>query len=203
MSLEKEKMEGCYTLYTMKNLEKTSDRHIKDYLQLIKKSPVKEWIVACNDQIIQGSKLIKSLIGSQSDDLLIEFHSDDFYPSDAALLEKEAFINHIKRHIGDQLEQLQPNNANIIVIQGHNWTMSFLDKSDIEHLCKEIKESLSQKKVKSLSGIALFSRDFNKSIFISNEIAEPASKLSENEIKMLGMRFIEPTALNSGTIISF
>jgi len=168
--------------------------HMRENLELIKKCPIKQWIEACKDHIIQGSKVIKSIIGDKTESLLIEIHTQGIYPSKAAMLEINSFINHIKRHIDAQLDekQLQPNKPNIIVIQCYNWIMfpSVWDLLGIKHMYKEIKAHLIKKEEKYLSGIALFSTDFSKTVFISNGKAEEASKISKDEVEELGMIYM-------------
>jgi len=164
---------------------------IREHLQLIGASPVKEWIDSCKHQIVQGSKLIKAIIGGRSKTLLVEVHTESIFPSAAAEAERNSFINHVKRHLESQLKQLEPENANIVVVQGYNWTMfGFGDLQDARPLYARIKGFLDEKNREHLSGIALFSRDFNESVFISNQKAATMSKLSADEIQELGMRYI-------------
>jgi len=165
---------------------------IREHLQLIGTSPVKEWIDSCKHQIVQGSKLIKSIIGGGTKSLLVEVHTESIFPSAAAEAERNSFINHVKRHLGDQLQQLERNNPNIIIAQGFNWTIfGFgVNFQDIAPLYLSIKKFLHEKNEESLSGIALFSRDFSESVFISNEEAGTVSKLTRDEIDILGMRYL-------------
>ena len=95
----------------------------RERLELIDKSKLKSWINSCKNEIVKGSKLIKSIICGWSKTLLVEVHTEGVYPSAAALKEQDSFINHIIRHIKTQLseQQLQPNSPNIIVIQGYSW----------------------------------------------------------------------------------
>ena len=78
---------------------------------LSKTSPVKEWIDSCKNQIVEGSRIIKSIMGGPAGFLLVEIHTEMFYPSKAALAERDSFVNHVIRHIEAQLEeeQLQPD----------------------------------------------------------------------------------------------
>jgi len=165
---------------------------IRERLQFIGTSPVKEWIDSCKHEIVQGSKLIKSIIGGGSKTLLVEVHTESIFPSAAAEAERNSFINHVKRHLEDQLQQLEPNNPNITIVQAFNWTIfGFgINFQDIAPLYLSIKKFLDEKNEESLSGIALFSRDFSESVFISNEEAGTVSKLRRDEIDMLGVRYL-------------
>ena len=163
-------------------------------LQLSGTSPVKEWIDSCKNQIIKGSGIIKSITGSPARFLLVEIHTEMFYPSKAALAERDSFVNHVIRHIEAQLEekQLEPDHPNIIIVQGYNWVAFGLDYDfqEIRLLYEKVKEFLNEKDEKHLSGIALLSGDFKSTIFISNEKAGIASKLNKDEIENLGMIFV-------------
>lgn len=169
--------------------------HEKKNLELIKNPSIEKWVNSCEDQILQGSGIIRSILGWSAKSRLIEIHPKMIYPSVAALKERDSFINHIIRHIKAQLEdhQLQPDSPNIIMVQGSNWTIFGLgrDLLDIGPLHRKIMEFLGERKEKYLSGIALFDTDFSHSVFITNEYASTMSRLSKNEVEMLGMHYFD------------
>lgn len=114
------------------------------------------------------------------------------FPSKAAMAEMDSFLNHVTRHINGQLAQLQPGSPNIIVVQGFNWVMFGLgdDFEDVEPLHTKIQAYLEKKKLPHLSGIAFFSEDFSKSMFVPNGYALKESELSADEVQYLGMRAV-------------
>lgn len=161
-------------------------------LELIDIPPLNRWIDSCKEQISQGSKLIKYISCYRFKYLLVEIHPQSVYPSLASLKERNSFICHVIRHIKDQLGQLQPNSPNIIVVQGFNWIIfGFGEDLQFEPLYFKIKDFLNKEKQECLSGIAMFSADFGKSIFVPNEQAAETSKLSKDEIGKLGMHLKE------------
>ena len=195
--------EGCISMDDIANTiryKESMEKHYKflpEYekknLELVKNPSIEKWINSCKDQILKGSDIIKSILSWSAKSHLIEIHPKMIYPSVAALKERDSFINHVIRHIKAQLEdhQLQPDSPNIIIVQGSNWIFFDLEKDpDTKLLHKKITEFLEERKEKYLSGIVLFYRDFNHSIFIVNEYASEMSKLSKNEVERLGMRFM-------------
>jgi hypothetical protein len=176
-----EKMSSLLPFYDRKDLE------------LIKTSPVKEWVESCRDQIVRSNGLAKSIGVGNFKSLLVEIHSEMFHPSASSKAETESFIGHVVRHIKTQIaeKQLQPGSPNIIIMQGYNWIIfGFDDLLDIQPLYSKVAEFLTQNKEEWLSGVAIFAQDFAKSIFIPNEQASKEAKLSKAEIEKLGMRYI-------------
>lgn len=170
------------------------DHTTKKYLKLIEKPHVKQWVNSCREQIVQGSKLICSIKCYKLGAILVEVHTNFFYPSSAAEAELNSIINHVVRHIKGQLEeeQLQPNSPNIIVIQSGKLDIFYLmfGFPPINQLYKKIKKFFHNRREKNLSGIILFSTDFDKLIFIANDQAGKKSKLTKNEVEKLGAFFI-------------
>lgn len=157
----------------------------KENLELIKKPYIKEWIEEYKDQI-RESRLIKSIIGAKSKYHLIEIHPKNVYPSEAAEAEINSLINRIIRHIKDQLRQIELHKPNIIAIQVSNWTFLVRDISD-NKIYTRIREFLNQRKERYLSGVILFTEDFEDAIFIPNAYASKVSKLSYEELEQLGI----------------
>jgi hypothetical protein len=164
----------------------------KKAIELIDAPATGRWINSCEDEIVKGSKLIKSVSRHNFKFLLVEIHTELIFPSAASLSERDSFIRHFISHVQAQLGQLQPGHPNIIVVQGFNWVMLGLgrDLEELEPLRSEVKKFLNTNKQKDLSGIAVFERDFAEATFIPNEQAEEASKLTIDEIERLGMRMI-------------
>lgn len=180
----------------MENLLKRSPMLVppndKEKLKLINTPAILRWIDSSKGQIAKGSKLVSWISRHKGKFLLVEVHPQMFYPSVAALSERDSFINHVIRHIGTQLEQLQPSSPNIIVIQGFNWVMFGLgeDIEDIEPLSSKIRDFLNKNKYENLSGVAFFSDNFAKTVFIANAHASENSKLSQGEMQKLGMKTV-------------
>jgi len=167
------------------------DHTTEKYLKLIEKPYVKQWVNSCREQIVRGSKLICSIMCYKLGTLLVEVHTKFFYPSPATEAELNSIINHVTRHIKNQLKQLQPNSPNIIVIQSSKlFSFDFIAVSPSINLLLKIKEFFNQLREESLSGIILFSSDFDRSVFVANGQASEMSKLSKNEVEMLGPRYI-------------
>lgn len=65
-----------------------------------------------------------------------------------------------------------------------------VNSQDFILLDKGIKKLFTNRKY-HLSGVALFRKDFNDSIFIPNEQAGQLSGLNKDEIEKLGMRYMD------------
>jgi len=64
------------------------------------------------------------------------------------------------------------------------------DKEDIEPLSSKIRDFLNENKHEDLSGVAFFSGNFAKTVFIANAHASENSKLSQGESQKLGMKTV-------------
>lgn len=160
----------------------------KERLNLVNESKIKEWNSCCNLETLGSSKLIKSIIGHPSKYLLVEIHTENFYPSKAAMLEQGSFVNHILRNVRGQLEeeQIQPNEPNIIIIQAYNWIASGIE--NFEPIRNGIIKFLDENKQDYLSGIGVFSNDFENILYVSNKYALTQSKLNDSEIAQLSFK---------------
>ncbi|VVB94618.1 Uncharacterised protein [uncultured archaeon] len=162
----------------------------KELLNLVKDSRMNEWISYCNSSKLVASKLIKSIIGSPSKYLLVEIHTENVYPSRAAFLEQGSFVNRIIRHIIKQVyeeKQIQPNKPNIVLVQCYNWIASGIE--NFEPIHTGLMKFFDDVKEKNLSGVAVFSTDFDNTMYISNKYAVTESKLNESDIAQLGFRW--------------
>ncbi len=162
---------------------------IEDFLNLMNDSKIKEWIGYCDPSRIGASKLIKSIMGAPSSTLLVTIHTEGFYPSKASKAERDSFINHIMRNVEGQLkeEQIQPDEPNIILVQGHNWTTW---AGGFEIVCSRIQKFFEERKEKYLSGIAIFDTDFDNVMYVNNKYVEASSKLDQSEVTQLGFRWV-------------
>jgi len=64
------------------------------------------------------------------------------------------------------------------------------DIEDIEPLSSKIRDFLNENKHENLSGVAFFSDNFAKTVFIANAHASENSKLSQGEIQKLGVKTV-------------
>jgi len=176
-----------------RGLFKGLEKFMPNYLLKPLDSPARDWIEANKDEIIAGSELIKSIIVAEEENLWVDIETESFFPSEAGNVELNAFINHIKRNIEGQLvkQQLQPDCPNIIVVKGWIWIALVLEEDFAERLCTEIKDFLAQKNERNLSGIAVFGRDFERMVFISNPPVGTASRLDRDEVKLLGISYVD------------
>ena len=133
-------------------------------------------------------RVIKSIIGAPLLTLLVEIHTEGLYPSKAAMAERDSFINHIIRNVEGQLkeEQIQPDEPNIIIIQGRNWTIW----GEYELICSRIQKFFEERKEKYLSGIAVFETDFVDVMYVNNKYVEASSKLNQTEVNQLGFKWV-------------
>lgn len=173
--------------------------NIEEYLNLMNDAKIKTWIGYYNIGKLGASKLIKSIIGAPLSTLLVEIHTEGFYPSKAAMAERESFINHIIRQVKEQLdeEQIQPNEANIIIVQGFNWTI--WGEEEFESIFSRIHKFFESNQGKYLcgkflSGIAVFegfNNDFNNVMYVNNKYVDPLSKIDQSDVEQLGFKWFE------------
>ena len=149
---------------------------------------VAEWAELISYKTKKPSRIIKNIIITPNVRKIVEIHPWMIFPSKAATLASASFVGHIKRHLKEQNKQLEPGTPNIIVIQGDNWTVFGLENPmlNFNPIYEGIKSFFDETHVKDLSGVALFTKEFIKSRYISNEYAVETSKLDKSEISRVG-----------------
>jgi hypothetical protein len=160
--------------------------NIEEFLNFINDSKIKDWMGSSHPDKLGTTKLIKSIGGAPLPTLLVEIHTEGLYPSKAAMAERDSFINHIIRNVEGQLmeEQIQPDEPNIIIVQGRNWTIW----GEFELIGNRIQKFFEYRKEKYLSGIAVF-EDFHNVMYVNNKYVEASSKLNQSEVNQLGYRW--------------
>lgn len=172
------------------DIDNSTSKLISEFESIQKSVDFKKSLDIDKDYLIKnGIKLITFINVTQYSLLFVSIQTEASFRSKAASLEQESFINHIIRNIKGQLkeEQIQPEEPNIIIIQGHNWTVFVMD--EIKPLLSEIRRFFEERHEKYLSGIAIFGDDFNNTFYINNEHSIESSKLSQSEITRLGFRW--------------
>jgi len=153
--------------------------------------PLSNWISLIKNELSKNSPI--KAIGGQLFEMdtkpLIEIHSDDHYPSKSGDVEKESFLNHIIRRIDDKVNhgQMVTDAHNVIIVQAFNWLFSTYESTtnDFQPIHDKIVEYLESIKSKPLSGVLIFSNDFDSGIFIPNSYASENSKLSTEHLDAL------------------
>lgn len=142
-----------------------------------------------NELMKNGNKIIKFIEATKNSTLFVTIQTEASYPSKAASLEQKSFVNHILRNIKRQLEeeQIEPNEPNIIFIQGYNWTVFVMD--ELKPIINKIKTFFNECPEKYLSGIAVVGTDFRNIMYINNDSSADSSKLSPSEITLLGFNW--------------
>jgi len=138
-----------------------------------------------NELMKNGNNLITFIKATKNSPLFVTIQTEASYPSKAACLEQESFVNHILRNINRQLkeEQIEQNKPNIIFIQGYNWTVFVMDEP--KPIIDKIKTFFKKCPEKYLSGIAVVGTDFSNIMYINNDYSADSSKLSPSEITLL------------------
>lgn len=163
----------------------------EDEFNIINTEPGKSWVVSCRDELVRGSNLLTGFIRSNSNNNVVEVHTEGFYPSTAALAEQKSFIRHVKSHIDGQLHQMQPGKCNIIYVQGDNWTLfGIMDMIGENPLYSEVKEYLEDKGISELNGVVIVRSDFNRPVFVYNESCDQAVCFPHDQLAQLGFDVI-------------
>ena len=174
---------------TLRNMEQWLNPRERELLNLIDNEKIKDWLSSFDPKFLQKAKIIKGIIASPgTSTLLVEVHTESFFPSRAAMSERESFLNHIVRNIKTQIteRQLQPNAPNIILIQGHHWTMFGFDFFSLEPLHTRIQNFFEERREAYLSGVGIFGTDFEKAVYMRNNYATEYSQLDKEDITKLG-----------------
>ena len=178
-------------LLTYENMKQWLTPHDRKLLNLINDKKVKSWLRSFDTRLLEKARLVKGIIASPgTSTLLVEIHIQSFFPSKAAISERESFLNHIVRNIDTQIKerQLQPNAPNIILVQGHHWTMFGFD---LGPLYNQMQSFFEKRREANLSGVVIFGREFEKAVYACNNYASKSSQLSREDIAKLGFRWLE------------
>ena len=166
-----------------------------ELLDLVKSEKIRDWLSCFGPSLLKKAKLVTSVIGGTTSNLLAEIHTRGVFPSEAAISERKSFLNHIVRNVETQMgeQQLQPGSANIIIVQGYHWIFFNFETGilGLEPLYERIWTFLNEKREGHLSGIAFFSAEFEGALYISNNYASESSLLSREDIAKLGLRWLE------------
>lgn len=167
------------------------DREIRANLNRL---PLSDWIPLIQHELSKNSpiKAISGHLFEKGTEPLVEIHSDDHYPSKSGEDEKESFLNHILRRIDDKVThgQLVADTPNVIIVQAYNWLYSTYEytASDFQPIHDKTVNYLETIKSTSLSGVLIFSSDFDRAIFIPNPYASNDSKLTDEQLDALQFR---------------
>lgn len=178
---------------TYRSMEQWLNPRERELLNLIDNEKIKDWLSSFDPKFLEKAKLIKVIMASPgTSTLLVEVHTESFFPSKAAMSERESFLNHVVRNIETQIteRQLQPNAPNIILIQGHHWTMFGFDLFSLEPLYTRILNFFEERREAHLSGVGIFGTDFDKTVYMRNNYATEYSQLDKEGIAKLGFLLV-------------
>jgi len=181
-----------FNLELYRRIQQLLSPHTKKLLDLVNTEEIRKWLESFDLESLKKAHLVKSIIASsETTTLLVEIHPVQFFPSKAAIAERESFLNHLTRNIKSQIDekQIQPKAPNIVLIQGFHWTLFAL--KDFEVLYERLQQFFKQIKDEHLSGVAVFDIDFDKTMFINNDYANSLSQLNEADINRLGFKWLK------------
>lgn len=122
------------------------------------------------------------------------------FPSEALKLEIDSFINRFIRTLKGKIkEQTHPDFPNIIISQWHHWIqVTDYYHEIINRLASIIKSDIfTVPEAIYLSGVAIFTTicpiDLNKAVYIANAKVNSTSKLTQEDISILGFDGIKYT----------
>ena len=149
-------------------------------LGMVDNPKVRQWI-STKKSVLKDLKFIKNIGFYNSRVMIVEVGTIDSHPSKLSetLLGKVA--DHIVRHLKSQLEQTEPNSANVIAINTKHWSLlptedfDVFFKGTLFNYLKDGLKSLLEENV-HVSGIILFFDKIDHGVFISN----PKAKISVN-----------------------
>lgn len=138
--------------------------------KVISLESVKNWLEKNKKELKEGFEIITTLTTHTMDHTYIEFHTEYQTPSKSAPLIHSSYINHIIRHIEEQLYQIYEGKTNIIAIHTNHLNMFIIGDVFIINyaLITEMKKYIQTKNIQSLAGILLYEYNTGESIYISN-----------------------------------
>lgn len=179
-------------IYPIMNIMKKSgaiyNNHDREIIDFLDSEIGKNWIISI-DSITKLSPYT-SFIGSQSNWFLFEIHVEGKSPSKVSEKIETAFLRQLKRKILNEIDegQLEPNNPNLIIVQGLEWPLvdfegHFYDFNKINGVVQTL---FQENSFQDLSGVILFSSNFDNARFIENPNSNESSKLNEKDLASLG-----------------
>jgi hypothetical protein len=164
-------------------------------IQLPKDLIFQKWLNSLKNVELIKASVVKTIIAhpmSKEIPLLAEIHTEGLYPSQAEKAAIQSFANHLVRHVKTQLseQQMQLNSINIISIRIDKFMLSSPSLfAEFSKLRKGINQLFEAEKNKDLTGLALYSDNIRNAIFFPNPFAIASSRLTETEMKELGLHF--------------
>lgn len=119
---------------------------------------------------------------------------------------RTSFVHQLQRRIEDKMssKQREPGYPNVLAIQGL-YPDSRIVGDSIQYniyLGTEIRDYLDKiKPDKLLSGIIFYTHEFRNGVFVENPCVEPQSKLTKNELDMIGIRVLKTDDIPDWTVI--
>jgi hypothetical protein len=112
------------------------------------------------------------------------------FPSQPALDEQKAFLDKVERKITEKIRKSQfvPDQPNVLVVNGSNWTVHGYDLSrspdwDVEStpIRKVLRRVVGERRPPSLSSVLIYEDDFQEARMIENRFAKRQSRLTVYE----------------------
>lgn len=172
-------------------------KHDVEIITFLESQRGKKWLESVNS--ISQDSPFTSFIGTRANGFLFEIHVEGSSPSEVSQSIESGFINQLKRKINHEINegQLESNNPNIIVIQGLEWGLVDFENDfyDFKLIKKQVEDFFATNSYPDLTGVFLFSVNFDKGTLIKNEKVSEYSKIDDDTIKNLGMKTDHPKSL--------
>jgi hypothetical protein len=162
--------------------------------QQLSDGEIAKWAKTIRPSMAQGCPIV--YFGAIDGDVAgVQIQDRKRYPSSSSKLEIKSFLTRIDRVLEDKIAggQLQPGSPNIIVIRAHNWLSHGYEESrdflvlDFDAIRSAVKETLDKVENPHIACVSLYESDYGKARSITNEHADPSSRLSEIELYELGL----------------
>jgi len=117
-----------------------------------------------------------------SENRVVEVQDQETSPSPAASMEREAFLNHVERKLREELNQMQPNEINLIVLRASNWAIVGYEKGKPEAVFffpefhKRIEQFMTKERNRDLTAVVVYENNFANAQIILNSSASSRSK---------------------------
>lgn len=162
----------------------------------ISNNPIAQnWINSLDLNELQKAKIVTGVIGSslpKDFPLLVEIHTEGLYPSQAGRAGIQSFINHLIRHVINQLPQIQPHAPNIVAVRVSKFMLTSLSLfAEIGNLQREISQLFDKIKNEHILGIALYHDSLKNAVFFNNPFVGANSRINDGQLAKLG--FHSPT----------
>ncbi len=168
------------------------EMHDHDLAELIRHEPFRSWSMKITPSMVEGCPISYFIVAEHSEPI-VHVGSWETSWGPEADLEKKVFLEQLRKKVGEKLEkhQRRRGSPNILIIRASHWLAHDYEGSDesaiidFTELEKAVLEVIEDMRIRELSAVRLYERNYKMARTILNTHADTSSQLSSTELASL------------------